>query len=104
MDTQTVLIVAGGFLVIIVVLVLLLRGRAARGLNRSVVATVTQIQIEASILSSWWVVTAQWTDPHTGQTHIFRSHHIKYPPKLHLGDSVTVHLNVSKPTRYRMEL
>ena len=105
MDTQTVIIVAGGSLLVIIVgLALLFRSRTTRRLNRSVVATITHIQVEASSLSSWWVVTAQWTDPQTGQTRIFRSRHLQFPPKQHVEDSVAVRVNASKPTRYRMEL
>jgi hypothetical protein len=105
MDTRTVLIVTGGSLLVIIVgLVLLFRSRATRKLNRSVLATVTHIQVEASSLSSWWVVTAQWTDSQTGQTLIFRSRHLQFPPKQHVGDGVAVRVNASKPTRYRMEL
>jgi hypothetical protein len=105
MDTRTVLIVVSVFtLVIVVYLVLLIRSRAARPLNKSVVATITQIKVEASSMSNWWVVIAQWSDPQSGQTLIFRSAHLEFPPKHHIGERVTVKFNAAQPKRYHMEL
>ena len=105
MDTRTVLIVVVVFtLVIVVSLVLLIRSRAARPLNKSVDATITQIKVEASSMSNWWVVIAQWSDQQSGQTLIFRSAHLEYTPKHHIGERVTVKFNAAHPKRYHMEL
>jgi hypothetical protein len=105
MDTRTVLIVVSVFsLVIVVCLVLLIRIRAARPLNKSVDATVTQIKVEASSMSNWWVIIAQWSDPWSGQTLIFRSEHLRFPPKHHIGERITVKFDAARPRRYHMEL
>ncbi|SRR6266702_7816324 len=105
MDTRTVLIVVVVFtLVIVVSLVLLIRSRAARPLNNSVDATITQIKVEASSMSNWWVVIAQWSDPRSGQTLIFRSAHLEFSPKHHIGERVTVKFNTAQPKRCHMEL
>ena len=105
MDIGTVLIaVSASTLVIIVCLALLIRSRGARRFNKSVVATITQIKVEASTMSDWWVVIAQWSDMQSGQTLIFRSPHLKFPPKHHVGEGITVQFNASKPKHYHMEL
>jgi hypothetical protein len=109
MGTQTVLIVAAisGFIVIIS-LVIFLRSQATRRLNRrlnrSVDATITEIRVEASSFSSWWTVTAEWPDPQTGLTLIFRSPHIRFPPKHHVGEHIPVNYEATHPNHYRMEL
>jgi len=105
MDIGTVLIVVSvSTLVIIVCLVLLIRNRGTRRFNKSVVATITQIKVEASTISNWWVVIAQWSDTQSGQTLIFRSPHLKFPPKHHIGEGITVKFNASQPKHYHMEL
>ena len=105
MDIGTVLIaVSVSTLVIIICLVLLIRSRETRRFNKSVVATITQIKVEASTMSNWWVVIAQWSDTQSEQTLIFRSPHLKFPPKHHVGEGITVKFNASKPKHYHMEL
>ncbi len=79
MDIGIVLIaVSVSTLVIIICLVLLIRSRGTRRFNKSVVATITQIKVEASTMSNWWVVIAQWSDTQSGQTLVFRSPHLKF--------------------------
>jgi hypothetical protein len=109
MVTQTVLIIASiSGLIIIIGLVIFLRSQATsrlhRRLNRSVNATITEIRVEASSLSSWWTLTAVWPDPQTGLTLTFRSPHIRFPPKHHVGEHVTVNYEAANPKIYRMEL
>ena len=105
MDTRTVLIVVVVLtFVFVVCLILLIRSRTVKPLNKSVDATVTQIKVEASSMSNWWVVIAQWSDPRSGQTLIFRSAHLRFPPKHHIGERVTVKFNTAQTKRYHMEL
>jgi hypothetical protein len=105
MDTLTVLIVVSvSTLVIIVLLVLLTRNRGTRQFDRSVVATITQIKVEASATSNWWVVIAQWSDSQRGQILVFRSPHLKFSPKHRVGEGIKVKLNASRPKHYHMEL
>jgi hypothetical protein len=109
MVTQTVLIIASiSGLIVIIGLVIFLRSQATsrlnRRLNRSVNATITEIRVEASSLSSWWTLTAVWPDPQTGLTLTFRSPHIRFPPKHHVGEHVTVNYEATNPKIYRMEL
>jgi len=109
MDTQIMLIVASitGLILLISLVVGLavsLRRRARGRLNRRVNATITRIQVEASSLSSWWTITAEWTDPQTGQHYHFRSPHIRYSPQHRVGEQVAVNFNATKPKYYHMEL
>jgi len=105
MDTHMIVIVVSisGPLVI-VGFVLFLRSQATRRLNSSVDATITEIRVDASLLSSWWTVTAVGPDPQTGLTLIFRSLHIRYPPKHHVGEHIIVNYEATNPKHYRMEL
>ena len=91
-------------LVLIVGFVSFFRSRASKRFNRRVSATITDIRVEASSVSSWWTLSAVWSDPQTGQTLIFQSPHIQYPPKHHIGEHITVNYNATKPKHYRMEL
>lgn len=105
MDTRSVLIVVSALtLIIIVCLILLIRSRAPKRLNKSVVATITQIKVEASTMSSWWVVIAQWSNPQSGQTLNFRSPHLQFLPKHQIGERITVKYNPTQPKHYHMEL
>jgi hypothetical protein len=70
----------------------------------SIVATVTKIEVEATSLSSGWVVTAQWLDKQTGKTISFRSHRLQFPPRLPIGGPVTVGVDPKNPTHYHMDL
>src|SRR6266849_3678243 len=59
MDTQTMLIIITiSALVLIAGLVIAFKSQVRRGLDRRVEATITQIQVEAGAVSSWWIVTA----------------------------------------------
>jgi hypothetical protein len=99
-------------LVVVVALVCVLLGgilyfvflSRRRNRRRRVLATITQIQMEASTLESGWVVTAQWFDPSNGQTAIFRSRRLVLRPKKQIGDSIIVLINPSNPRHYHMEL
>jgi len=105
MDMRTTLIVVLVLaLVFIIGYATLSRGRKTSGLSRQVVATVTQVQVEAGGLSNWWVVTAQWLDAQTGQTIIFRSHHLKFPPKKRIGEQVLVDIDPRNLKRYHMDI
>jgi hypothetical protein len=103
MDTRTILIAALVFALICIIGLVFFSGNR-RKFSSSVVATVTKIEVEATSVSSGWVVTAQWSDQLTGRTFMFRSHRLQFPPRLPIGGSVTVDIDPRNPTRYHMEL
>lgn len=103
MDMRTILIATLVF-VLIVILVFVIFGRNRRKLSSSIFATVTKIEVEATSLSSGWVVTAQWSDQQRGQSMIFRSHRLQFPPHLPIGGSVKVDIDPRNPTHYHMDL
>jgi hypothetical protein len=105
MNTLTILVVA---LVLILVCIIgftiaLRRGKSSR-LSRRIVATITKIEVEATSVSSGWVVTAQSLEIQPGQVITFRSHRLQLPPRYQIGGSVTVAVDPRKPAHYRMEL
>lgn len=103
MDTRTLLtILLVAFIVIIVGLLLGTRSREGRHFDKSVVATVSQIKVEASSISSWWVVIAEWRDPQSGHILVFRSHRLKDSPKQRVGESITVEFDPRRPKRHRI--
>ena len=105
LDTQTMLIVGSiSGLVLIIGLVIIIRSRETKRFNREVPATVTHVEVEASSVSSWWTISAVWSDPQTSQTLTFHSPHLQYPPKQHIGESIIVRYDVTKPKHYQMEL
>jgi len=103
MDMRTILIATLVF-VLIGTLGIVFFGRHRRKLSSSVFATVTKIEVEATSLSSGWVVTAQWSDQQRGQTMVFRSHRLQFPPHLPIGGSVKVDIDPRNPTHYHMDL
>ena len=103
MDTRTILISTLVF-VLICISALLIYSRRQPKLSSSVVATVTKIEVEATSLSSGWVVTAQWLDKRSGQNIIFRSHRLQFPPRLPIGGPVKVDIDPGNPTHYHMDL
>ncbi len=104
MDTQTSLIVVSiTVFVLIIGLYLFFRRQDRRTIDRRVEATITQIQVEASSISNWWIVTAQWSDPKTGRILTFRSSRIKYHPHYRAGEHIRVSFDTNEPKRYRME-
>jgi hypothetical protein len=105
MDTRTVLIISlVSIFVIIVGLFILFRSREKGHFDRSVDATISQIKVEASTMSSWWVIIAQWSDSQSGQTFTFRSPRLKHPPKQQVGERITVEFDANRPKRYHMDL
>jgi Protein of unknown function (DUF3592) len=105
MNMLTILVAAPVLtLVCFIGLAVLFRRRKSRRLSRRVVATITRIEVEATSVSSGWVVTAQWSEMPTGPTITFRSHRLNFPPRYHIGGSVTVDVDPRNPTHYRMEL
>lgn len=80
------------------------RRQAQRRIDKRVEATITQIKVEASTMSSWWIVTAEWSDPDTGRVLTFRSHRIKFPPHHRIGERIIVNFDANEPKYYRMEL
>ena len=103
MDLRTMLIATLIF-VLICIFGLVIFSRNHRKLSRSIVASVTKIEVEATSLSSGWVVTAQWSDKQTGQTMLFRSHRLQFPPHLSIGGSVKVDIDPGNPTHYHIDL
>ncbi len=108
MDSQILLLVASmvGLILLGLVVGLLIspQRRVHRRLNKRVNATITRIQVEASSVSSWWTITAEWIDPQSGQPYHFRSPHIHFSPKHRVGEQVAVSFNTTKPKYYHMEL
>jgi hypothetical protein len=103
MDIRTMLIATLVFVAICIIGVFI-SSRNRRKLNRRIVATVTKIEVEATSVSSGWVVTAQWLDQQVGQTFMFRSHRLQFPPRLPIGGPVNVDIDPRNPTHYRMDL
>ena len=107
MDRQMIILVGAfvlAFIIFIIGLATLSSRRKTGRLSKHIVATITQIQVEAGGLSSWWVVTAQWLDTQTGQTITFRSTHLKFRPHKQIGEGVAVDFDPRNPTHYRMEV
>lgn len=103
MDIRTLLIILLVALIVIIVgLLLNTRSREGRHFDKSVVATISQIKVEASSISSWWVVIAEWRDPQNGRILTFRSHRLKDPPKQRVGDYIPVEFDPRQPKRYRV--
>jgi hypothetical protein len=103
MDIRTILIAALVF-VLICILGWIIYSRRQPKLSSSVVATVTKVEVEATSLSSGWVVTAQWLDQHSGQNVLFRSHRMQFPPRLPVGGQVKVDIDPANPGHYHMNL
>ena len=103
MDMRTLLI-ALLVLVLICIIGLVIFSKNHHKLSRSIIATVTTIEVEATSLSGGWVVTAQWSDQQTDQTIFFRSHRLQFPPRLPIGGTVTVKFDPGNPTHYHMDL
>jgi hypothetical protein len=103
MDMRTILIATLVF-VLICLLGFVIFARNRSKLSSSVFATVTKVEVEATSLSSGWVVTAQWSDQQRGQTLFFRSHRLQFPPHLPIGGSVKVDIDPTNPTHYHMDL
>ena len=105
MDTRTLLLViAISALVLISGLIIAFRHQVRTNIDTRVEATITQVQVEASSVSSWWIVTAQWSDPDTGRVLTFRSSHINFPPHHRIGEHIIVNFDANEPKHYRMEL
>ena len=105
MDTQTLLILlAISALILIAGLISAFKSQGRRSLDRRAEATITQIQVEAGTVSSWWTVTAEWLDPQTGRILTFRSRRLKFPPHHHIGERIAVHFDANEPKHSRMEL
>lgn len=77
--------------------------RPIRKGEKSILATLTRIELEATAWRSHWCITAVWQDATTGQAHTFRSRS-KYRPRQQVGDTVTVICNPNHPKRFRMEI
>ena len=103
MDVRTILIATLVF-ILIIILGFVIFARNRRKLSSSIFATVTKIEVEATSVSSGWVVTAQWSDQQRGQTMFFRSHRLQFPPHLPIGGSVKVDIDPRNPTHYHMDL
>lgn len=103
MDMRTLLITTLVFASVCII-GLVIFFRIHRKLSSSIIATVTKIEVEATSLSSGWVVTAQWSNQQTGQTYIFRSHRLQFPPHVPIGGPVNVDIDPGNPTHYHMEL
>jgi hypothetical protein len=103
MDMRTMLVATLVF-VLICIIGIVIFSRNRRKLSTSIVATVTKIEVEATSISSGWVVTAQWSDQQTGQTFMFRSHRLQFPPHLPIGGSVNVQIDPRNPTHYHLNL
>jgi len=114
----TLLILGTCFLVIVagVYLVRLLRWEKIRKLQhqgKRVLAIVTSVQLECEergpaefpLLNYCYYIEAEWTDPQTGNTYLFKSNRLASSPKEYSpGRFVQVLMDPNRPTRYVMEL
>ncbi len=98
------ILIATLIFVLICILGFVIFARNRRNLSSSIVATVTKIEVEATSVSSGWVVTAQWSDQQRGQTFLFRSHRLQFPPRLPIGGPVKVDIDPKNPLHYHMDL
>ena len=103
MDMRTILIATLVF-VLICIIGLFIFSRNNHKLSSSIDARVTKIEVEATSLSSGWVVTAEWSDQQTSQTTLFRSQRLRFPPHLTIGGSVKVDIDPRNPSHYHMDL
>ncbi len=78
--------------------------RKRRWNERHVLAKVTDVQVEANNLSSYWYVIAIWSDVQTGQTYTFRSRSLAVRPQQRVGDTVIVRIDPNDPHRSSMQL
>ena len=108
MDTQTLLTAISAFVAFtgltIALIIIAFKHQVRRSLDRRAEATITQIQVEAGAVSSWWIVTAEWLDPVTGRIRTFRSRRLKFPPHHQIGERIVVYFEANEPKHYRMEL
>ena len=118
MADNTLLILCTSYIVIIAAagLAMLLgqrRREKLRTQGRRVIAIVTDVLQEREergpaafpILNYCYYIEAQWTDPQTGTTYLFKSQRLTSSPKAYtLGTFVHVVFDPSHPTRYTMEL
>src|SRR5207245_8957967 len=107
MDRQIIILVVAlvlTFIIFIIGLTTLFRRRKTSRLSKHIVATITQIQVEAGDLSSWWVVTAQWLDTQTRESITFGSTHLKFRPHYHIGETLTVAFDPNSPQPYPSKL
>jgi hypothetical protein len=104
-DTRTLLIVIAISALVLIAGPMIAFGHQARtSIDKRVEATITHIQVEASALSSWWMVIAEWSDPDTGRVLTFRSHRINFPPHHRIGEQIIVNFNANEPKHSRLEL
>ncbi len=103
MDIRTILIATLVF-ILICILGLIIYSRRQPKLSSSIVATVTKVEVEATSLSSGWVVTAQWLDQRSGQNVLFRSHRLQFPPHLPVGGQVKIDIDRGNLSHYHMNL
>lgn len=86
-------------------IIIVTRRRSTKGgYEQQVSATVMVVKRESTLWASGWSVTASWSDPQTGQTYVFRSPLIKFPPSYRPGDVISVIFDPNNPVRFRMEL
>ena len=66
---------------------------------------VTEIKQETQGIKTFWQIATQWSDPSTGQVHVFRSDYLLSDPSPHLGpDGVPVVIDERDPKNYLMDL
>src|SRR5260370_31272908 len=101
MDIQTLLIlIAISTLVLVAGLVIAFESQGQRSLDRRAEATITQIQVGAGTMSSWWRVTAEWLDPQTGRILTFPTPRLNFPPHHHIWDPIVLNLAANQPNHY----
>ena len=77
--------------------------RHRRKRERPILATVTRVELEATMWSNQWYVTAVWRDGASGKMHTFRLRS-KYRPTQQVGETVRVFCSSDHPRRFRMDL
>jgi hypothetical protein len=92
------------FAIAVLATFILLKKQAADRLSQTINATITEIHIDATNMSSGWVIIAQWADPKFRQIYTFRSPLLNYRPRQHPGERVLINVNPNNPKNYHMLL
>ncbi len=92
------------FAITVIVAFVFFRKQATDRLSQTIQATITEIHIDATNMSSGWVIIAQWADQKYRQRYTFRSPLLNYRPRQHPGESVQINIDPDNPKSYHMLL
>ena len=109
----SMVIVAGVYLAVLLGQLRREKSRKLQHQGKRVIAIVTNVQQEREergpaefpLINYCYYIEAQWTDPQTGNTYLFKSRRLASSPKEYSrGRFVQVLMDPNNPTRYTMEL